>query len=70
MKPETTRRSYDLTDAELNGHSIYSDLAAKTGVMNLREWIEAQGEWSMPLDELQTLLEADVANIEAITDDA
>ena len=65
MKNET-RRAYDLTDAEMNGHSIYSDLAAKTGVMNLREWLEAHGEWSMPIDELKAALEADVAEVEAI----
>lgn len=64
-----TRRAYDLTDAETNGHSIYSDLAAKAGVMNLREWIEAHGEWAMPLDELKAALEADVAEVEAITYD-
>ena len=63
MKTET-RRAYDLTDAEMNGHSIYSDLAVKAGVMNLREWIEARGNWAMSLSELQAALEVDVAEVE------
>jgi hypothetical protein len=63
-----TRKAYDLTESEMNGHSVYSDLAAQTGSMSLTEWIEAHVEWATPLDELKAALESDVAQVEAITE--